>query len=200
VATNSDHFISYKTYHLAGRDHRMTLQKTARASAHQGDAALAGFHPPLRYAAGVSGRSHRGSARARIRDRPSNGFTGWPKKRQEREHKNAYTEPGPARRARNFAAPELPGEPRAPREKFRARVKPSALMRRTRSKLALPRPGWPVRVDLSRRDFLHVSLDTDLPALRLPVECERRARIATQLAPLRLRASVKKTKPRTSIP
>jgi hypothetical protein len=78
----------------------------------------------------------------------------------------------------------LPGKPRAPREKFRARVKPSALMRRTRSKLALPRPGSPVRVDLSRRDFLHVSLDTDVPALRLPVECERRARIAAQLAPL----------------
>ena len=72
----------------------------------------------------------------------------------------------------------------ASREKLRARAKSSTLMRRARGKLALPRPGWPVRVGLRGRDFLHTSLDADLPALRLPVQCERRARIIAQLASL----------------
>ncbi len=57
-------------------------------------------------------------------------------------------------------------------------------MRRTRGKLALPRPGCPVRVGLRRRDFLYASLHPDLPALRLPVLCKRRARIVAQLMPL----------------
>ncbi len=47
-----------------------------------------------------------------------------------------HTKPGPERRARNFAAPKLPSEPRDPREKLRARAKSSALMRRGRGKLA----------------------------------------------------------------
>src|ERR1700738_506575 len=104
--------------------------------------------------------------------------------RPELDRIRTHAKSSPAQRARNFAAPELPGESRAPREKFRARVKPSTLMRRTSSKLALPRPGWPVRVGLRRRDFLHTSLDAHLPAFRLPVERERRARIAVQLVPL----------------
>src|SRR5260370_42440706 len=95
-----------------------------------------------------------------------------------------HPKPGPARRSRDFVALELPGGPRAPREKFRERAQPSTLMRRACSKLALARPGRPVGIGLRRRDFLDTSLDPDLPALRLPVECERRARIAVQLAPL----------------
>src|ERR1019366_7308531 len=104
--------------------------------------------------------------------------------RPELDRIRTHAKSSPGRRARDFAASELLGEPRAPRDKFRSRAKPSTLMRSTRSKLALPRPGWPVGVGLRRRDFRHASLDADLPALPLPVECERRERIATQLAPL----------------
>src|ERR1700736_981255 len=95
-----------------------------------------------------------------------------------------HAKPGPERRARIFAAPILPSEPRDPREKFRARAKASALMRRARRKLALSRAGGPIRVGLRRRNLLYASFDPDLPALRLPVECERPVRIAAQLTPL----------------
>jgi hypothetical protein len=95
-----------------------------------------------------------------------------------------HTKPGPVRRSRDFVALEFPGEPRAAREKFRARAKPGTLMRRACRKLALARPGRPVGIGLRRGDFLDASLDPDLPALALPVERERRARIAVQLAPL----------------
>src|SRR5712671_4484498 len=95
-----------------------------------------------------------------------------------------HTKPGPERRARNFAAPKLPSEPRDPREKLRARAKSSALMRRGRGKLALSRAGGPIRVGLGRGNFLYASFDADLPAHRLPVECERPMWIAAQLTPL----------------
>src|ERR1700682_6275293 len=88
-----------------------------------------------------------------------------------------HAKPGPERRARNFATPKLPSEPRDPREKFRARVKASALMGSAGGKLALSRAGGPIRVGLRRRNFLYASFDTDLPALRLPVECERLERM-----------------------
>src|SRR5712671_5313605 len=92
--------------------------------------------------------------------------------------------PGPERRARNFAVPKLPSEPRDPREKFRARAKSSALMRRARGKLALSRAGRPIRVGLRRRNFLYASFDADLLTPRLPIDCERAVRIAAQLTPL----------------
>ena len=95
-----------------------------------------------------------------------------------------HAKPGPELRARNLAAPKLPSEPREPREKFRARTKSSALVRRARGKLALSRAGEPIRVGLRRRNFLYASFDADLPALRLPIECERPVRIAAQLTPL----------------
>ena len=95
-----------------------------------------------------------------------------------------HAKPGPERRARNFATPKLPSEPRDPREKLRGRAKASALMRHPRGKLALSRAGGPIRVGLRRRNFLYRSFDADLPALRLPVECERPVRIASQLTPL----------------
>ena len=94
-----------------------------------------------------------------------------------------HAKPGPERRPRNFAAPKLPSEPRDPREKLRARAKSSALMRRARGKLALSRAGGPIRVGLRRRNFLYASFDADLPALRLPVECERPMWIVAQLTP-----------------
>src|SRR6266849_1723501 len=95
-----------------------------------------------------------------------------------------HAKPGPERRARNFATPKLPSEPRDPREKFRARAEASALMRRGRGKLALSRAGGPIRVGLRRRNFLYAPFDADLPALRLPVKCERHVRIAAQLTSL----------------
>src|SRR5260370_93404 len=55
--------------------------------------------------------------------------------RPELDRVRTHAEPGPERRSRDFVASELPGEPRAPREKFRARAKPSTLMRRARRKL-----------------------------------------------------------------
>ena len=91
-----------------------------------------------------------------------------------------HAKPGPERRARNFAALKLPSEARDSPEKFRARAKSSVLMRCARGKLALSRAGGPIRVGFSRRDFLYASFDADLPALRLPVECERPVRIAAQ--------------------
>src|SRR5712692_8745483 len=97
--------------------------------------------------------------------------------RPELDRIRTYAKPGPKRRARDFRASELPGEPRKPREKFRARAHPGALMRRARSQPALPRPVGPVPVGLRGRDFLDASLDADLPALRLPMERERRMRI-----------------------
>ena len=95
-----------------------------------------------------------------------------------------HAKPGPERRSRNFAAPKLPSEQRDPREKLRARAKSSALMRRASGKLAPSRAGGPIRVGLGRGNFLYASFDADLPALRLPVECERPMWIAAQLTPL----------------
>src|SRR5713101_4211879 len=95
-----------------------------------------------------------------------------------------HAKPDPEGRARNFAAPKLPSEPRDPREKLRARAKSSALMRRGSGKLAPSRAGGPIRVGLRKRNFLYASFDADLPALRLPVECERPMWIAAQLTPL----------------
>src|SRR5260370_33177859 len=92
-----------------------------------------------------------------------------------------HTNPGPERRARNFAAPKPPSEPRDPRKKLRARAKSSALMRRGRGKLALSRASGPLRVGLGRGNFLSQSLDAELPALRLPVEGERPMWTGTQL-------------------
>src|SRR5207302_1868336 len=60
-----------------------------------------------------------------------------------------------------------------PREKLRARAKSSTLMRRGSGKLAPSRAGGPIRVGLRKCNFLYASFDADLPALRLPVECER---------------------------
>src|SRR5712692_8487754 len=97
--------------------------------------------------------------------------------RPELDRIGTYAKSGPTWRARDFRASELPGEPRKPREKFRARAHPGALTRRARGQPALPRPGGPVRVGLRGRDFLDPSVDADLPALRLPVERERRMRI-----------------------
>jgi hypothetical protein len=59
-----------------------------------------------------------------------------------------------------------------------------ALVRCARGKLALPRAGGPIRVGLRKRNFLYAPFDADLPALRLPVKCERHARIAVQLTAL----------------
>src|SRR6266849_2830406 len=97
--------------------------------------------------------------------------------RPELDRIGTYAKSGPTWRARDFRASELPGEPREPREKFRARAHPGALTRRARGQPALPRPGGPVRVGLRGLDFLDASLDADLPAPRLPIERERRMRI-----------------------
>src|SRR5271163_324121 len=104
--------------------------------------------------------------------------------RPELDRFRTHAKPGPGRRSRDFPTSELPGELREPREKLRARAKPSTLMRHARGKLALPGPGSPVCVGFGTRDLLYASLHAYLPALRLPVLRKRRARIVAQFTPL----------------
>src|SRR5580658_6788059 len=103
--------------------------------------------------------------------------------RPELDRVRTHAKAGPGRRSRHFPASELPCEAREPSEQLSARAKPGALMRRTRGKLALARPGCPIRVGLLRCDFLYAPLHADLPALRMPVVSKRRARIVPQLTP-----------------
>jgi hypothetical protein len=102
----------------------------------------------------------------------------------ELDRVRTHAKSGPTRGSRDFPAPELPREPREPQEKVSTRTKPSTLMRGARGKLALPRPVRPVGLGLRGRDLLSASLHADLPALRLPVERKRRARIVAQFIPL----------------